>query len=199
MTEQKSKEPTLSFNRATGYYEGTITVQVNAEIFRRLLLRAVEEDESADLTDPETWVRVIARVGKIMNWLDKPNVKFTPVTPASPEPIDKPVEQKKTQTELLREELREKVRNMPPHQWLDFRLTPIPSKDLDRKEQQRFSNRRHDEKVILERLLEEWEDGQFQISQEAEEQERIYRQSCQDAVIETVEHVAEAVNGNRFH
>ncbi len=193
------KEPTLSFNRATGYYEGTITVQVNAEIFRRLLLRAVEEDESADLTDPETWVRVIARVGKITNWLDKPNVKVTAVAPATPEPIEQEEIPKKKRPGGLVEEMREKAQHTAPHLWLDQCRTSLPSSYADNPEYYRASNRRTDEKRILERLLEEWKDGQFQISQEAEEIERIYRQSCQDAIIETVEHVAEAVNGNRFH
>ncbi len=73
------KEPTLSFNRETGMYEGLLLVQVDSEIFRRLLIKAVEEDKAADLTDPQTWTRAIASVGKISNWLDRPHVKVTPI------------------------------------------------------------------------------------------------------------------------
>ncbi len=53
------KTPNLSFNRQTGYYEGTLLVQIDAEIFRRMVMQAIQEDETVDLTDLQAMSAIV--------------------------------------------------------------------------------------------------------------------------------------------
>lgn len=208
MTE--NNKPTLAFNPSTGYYEGTLKVEVDAEIFRRMILRAIEEDDSADLTNPQVWADIVARVGQISSWINRPHVKVTPVAisdtpsvpissaPASSEP-KKLKTPKKTHKDLLEERLRETAKSVPPHLWDDFCRTPISDKPRNEKEYADVSRLRSDERQVLKKLHEEWQQGNFQIEPDADEAEHAYLKSQQLELDTTIEAVAEAVNGNKLH
>jgi len=210
------KEPTLSFNRETGMYEGLLLVQVDSEIFRRLLIKAVEEDKAADLTDPQTWTRAIASVGKISNWLDRPHVKVTPIEsrlrpksftmvvfpPEAEQPIPKEVESEPApQVDSfisLREQLEEKVRHLPPYLWEEACLPAIPE-GLSIQEKRPIYQERHRSRDILYQIRGEYERGKFELDSEAAEQERQHQQEEQGVFMGKLEVVAEAVNGARIH
>src|SRR6266704_3092585 len=208
------KEPTLSFNRETGMYEGLLLVQVDSEIFRRLLIKA------ADLTDPQTWTRAIASVGKISNWLDRPHVKVTPIEsrqrpksftmvvfpPEAEQPIPKEVESEPSPQvadfNSLRMQLEEKARHLPPYLWWEKAvLTELPdaSVTMSRQEKQPLYMARNREREMLIAIRKEWEHGMFELDPEAAEQERKHQQEEQGAFIGKLEVVAEAVNGARIH
>ncbi len=214
------KEPTLSFNRETGMYEGMLLVQVDSEIFRRLLIKAVEEDLIADLTDPATWTKAVARVGKITNWLDRPHVKVTPIEsrqrpksftmvvfpPEAEQPIPKEVESEPAPQGdsfvSLREQLEEKARHLPPYLWWEKAvLTQLPdiSVPMSREVKQPLYLARHQERDILAQIRQEWERGMFELDPEAAEQERQHQQEEQGVFMGKLEVVAEAVNGSRIH
>ncbi len=202
------KEPTLSFNRETGMYEGMLKVEVDAEIFRRLLLRTVEEDTTADLTDPQTWVAAIARVGKIVNWLDKPHVKVTPITTSQVQyppvpaivPVISPIESSrpKTQAALIEEELREKAKYVAPYRWIEILLTPYEYLPPG-KEKEAVFQRRHKERRFLEQLRREWEQGNYQLDPEAVQQEEEHQADEQRLLAVKIETVQSAINGARIH
>ncbi|SRR6266704_458052 len=201
------KEPTLSFNRETGMYEGMLLVQVDAEIFRRMLIKAVEEDLIADLTDPATWTRAIASVGKISNWLDRPHVKVMPIAtsqvqqPLAPSvvPMISPVAQSrpKTQVTLIEEELREKARYVAPYRWIEILLTPYEYLPPG-KEKEAVFQRRHKERRFLEQLHKEWEQGNYQLDPEASQQEEEHQADEQRLLAVKIETVQAAVNGARI-
>ena len=214
------KEPTLSFNRETGMYEGMLLVQVDSEIFRRLLIKAVEEDLIADLTDPATWTKAVARVGKITNWLDRPHVKVTPIEsrqrpksftmvvfpPEAEQPIPKEVESEPapqvTEFNSLREQLEEKARHLPPYLWWEKAvLTELPDASvvMSRQEKQPLYMARNREREMLTAIRNEWERGKFELDPEAAEQERQHQQEEQGSFMGKLEVVAEAVNGARIH
>src|SRR6266702_4464632 len=200
------KEPTLSFNRETGMYEGLLLVQVDSEIFRRLLIKAVEEDKAADLTDPQTWTRAIASVGKISNWLDRPHVKVTPIASPIAQPVPKEVESEPapqvTEFNSLREQLEEKARHLPPYLWWEKAvLTELPDASvvMSRQEKQPLYMARNREREMLTAIRSEWERGKFELDPEAAEQERQHQQEEQGSFMGKLEVVAEAVNGARIH
>ncbi len=195
------KEPTLSFNRETGMYEGMLLVQVDAEIFRRMLIKAVEEDKAADLTDPQTWTRAIASVGKITNWLDRPHVKVIPITTlqVQPTPSIVPIESSrpKTQVALIEEDLREKARYIPPYRWIELLLTPYEYLPPG-KEKEAVFQRRHKERRFLEQLRQEWEQGKYQLDDSAAQQEEEHQADERRLLAVKIETVQAAVNGARI-
>src|SRR6266567_1518926 len=79
------KEPTLSFNRETGGYEGayTITFQVEAEIVRRAIFRYAEENniDPANITE---WEKAIEAVTRASKWIDHPRSKWLDFPYAKP-------------------------------------------------------------------------------------------------------------------
>ncbi len=79
---QHEKTPNLSLNHETGYYEGTLLVQIDAEIFRRMVMQAIQEDETVDLTDPQAMYAIVARIANVGYWMNRPNVKSTPISPS---------------------------------------------------------------------------------------------------------------------
>lgn len=206
MSERK---PVLSFNKATGNkatgcYEGTLLVQVDAEIFRRLLLKAVEEDDASDLTDPQTWLGAVARVGEITQWIGKPHVKVTPVSTVEASAATEVFAHVKQNVHPFHRHsrsevrLREQVRGVAPHLWDEQCLTPC-STERPRKERQHVWNTRHRERRILAMLYEEWQRGEFVLDADAAEHQREYQELQQTGLLSKLEPIASAVNGNRFH
>jgi len=198
-SQHKETPPILSLNQATGKYEGLLLIQVDAEIFRRLLLRAIEEDEASDLTDPQTWITAIARVGQITRWLDKPHVTVTPVV-KQPAPLQEgpsPSLRPQTKMALLEERLRGQARSTPPYLWETQCMTPLGDHTLPVKERDDISRLRYDERKFLRRLHEEWEQGTFLLDASAAEQERQYQEEQQRQFTTQVEVMASAVNGMR--
>lgn len=204
-----TKEPTLQLNKQTGKYEGYLLVQVEPELFRRILLKTVEEDETLDLTDPSTWASAIERVGKSMYWLDRLHTVVTPVCgiPLTLPPSEPTVKLEKTVLphaskstyQELEAKLREKADKIPPYQWFDMLMTPLPqglSSSSTEKQQAYYI--RSDERKILKTLYAEWEDGQFPVNANAllkqtEHEEQEARKSTKK-----IEAIAGAVNGARL-
>ena len=205
MDKQENKQGVLSFNRSTGCYEGMLLVQVDAEIFRRMLLLAIEEDEAADLTDPQTWMRAIERVGNAAYWIGRPHVKITPVThqtkleeqKGEPAPKAGRMEEQDA-ANSLEQTLQAKARVIPPYRWEEMLLTPL-SDELSRYEKRPIYQARHREHQVLDSLREAWRRGDFMLDDEAESQEKQHEEAQQTNVTLKLETVAEAVNGNRFH
>lgn len=210
-----TKEPLLRFNPQSGCYEGMLLIRVDPELFRRFLINAVEEDQAADLSDPQTWASAIARVGKITNWLDRPHTTIMPMTtipitstPAPAASVEKPstpVKQPSVRTPGARPlfseievGLRERARSVPPHLWESLR-TPIPE-GLPPKsaEKQRIYYIRSDEGRILRTLLAEWTLGEYKLTPEAQREQDEYAAHEAEKVTEKIEAVAEAVNGSRL-
>src|ERR1700719_2495147 len=84
-SRMENKKAILALNPETGYYEGVALVpslvQVDPDIFRRMLLRAMEEAPGADLTNLHTLEAVVERVGKVTHWIGREDrhVKVTPL------------------------------------------------------------------------------------------------------------------------
>jgi len=205
---QHEKTPNLSLNHETGYYEGTLLVQVDAEIFRRMVMNAIQEDETVDLTDPQAMSAIVARIANVGYWMNRPNVKITPISPSpsSVAPIEevKPtpkVQNPKPEThfERLEMRLREQVAHVPPHLWDEQCLTLVAPPSLSQKERADVGRLRYDERKVLKKLNEEWQCGEFQLDPEAEEQEREHQAKHLSDLNVKMEAVAEAVNGSRHH
>lgn len=211
-----AKEPTLRLNKDTGYYEGFLLVQVEAELFRRILLKTVEEHETADLTDPTTWADAILKVGRMKPWLDKPHTKVTPVEAVSPvaAPEVKPKEEEKENPETkparakqvflldLEAELREQAKHLPPYQWeekLLASLEPVAHLNKHDLEKQRVYQLRFKQGKILKELREAWEQGRFILDVAAANEQQAYTQQEEEHITTRLELVAGAVNGSRFH
>jgi hypothetical protein len=154
------KETTLQFNREKGCYEGHLLVQVDAELFRRLLLQEVAQDEAADLTDPTTWTKAIEKIGNVNRWLNNPHTILTsvgkPVLPSS-EVVQAPLVQKAMRPKPsgsqvsyadIENTLRTRARTVPPYQWETLR-DPVPPGRSDAPEKKRNSYVRSDQKKIL--------------------------------------------------
>jgi hypothetical protein len=233
MSEQT---PTLLFNKATGYYEGTLLVQVDPKIFKQVILSAIAEDESTDLTD--AMATAIARLGNIMKWVGHPHAKVTPVSALPVVPVATPVKAKvkqvaqptpkpKTQMELVKERIWEIAQHIPPYLWDEQCVTPTPTTEMPPQEDEAWESfhtwmknksiynslslaeqwqryresigrLRYDERQILKKLRDEWEQGNFILDPEATEQEQRYQESQQTKLAVKLEAVAEAVNGNKF-
>jgi hypothetical protein len=205
--------PTLTLNKETGCYEGTLLVQVPKELFSRMLWKEIEEDEVADLTDVSTWAGAIARMARIARWLDKPNVKITPIalTPPAPAVVTGAVgdlvrppafnlpEKPPTKAQMVERRLWEKVRHIAPHLWNDVCRTPIADMSVEKVKRENVGRLRYEEKLILERFLEEYDRGDFEIDAEAEEAERLYRENQRATLNGTVEAVAVALEATRIH
>ncbi len=198
------KEPTLQFNKTTGYYEGMLLIQVDSELFRRFLLNAVEEDQAADLTDPETWIAAIAKIGRIVDWIGRPHVTLTPIiSPALPS-IQAEVQQSestqkpKTKAELLEERLREKARQVAPYKWDDLCLTPIGDHSLPQSVRDDIGRLRYDERQVLKRLRKEWEAGRFSLNPVVAQEQTEYEQQEKSHLTQKIHTMATATNGSRL-
>jgi len=195
------KEPTLRFNPETGLYEGTLLVQVDPEIFRRFLIHTVEEDQAADLTDPQTWTRAIAKAGKITNWLGRPHVTISPVA-ASPTMVEQQPSEVRpmTKAKLMENRLREKARQVAPYKWDMECLTPTPPGDasLSREARAEVGRVRYEERQVLKLLRAEWEAGSFHLEAGAAEAQAAHEQQEQGKVTTKLETVATALNGIRL-
>lgn len=208
------KEPTLRLNKETGYYEGLLLVQVESELFRRILLRTVEEHETADLTDPTTWADAITKVGKMKPWLDKPHTKVTPVEVILPAAEVKPEEHRteKPETKLteakqgvlsdLETTLREQARHLPPYAWEEKLLASLESVAHLHKhdtEKTRVYQLRCKQGKILKQLYAAWEQGEFILDVTAANEQQAHTQQEENRLTAKLELVAGAVNGSRFH
>lgn len=208
MTQQLDKEEgSLSFNRSTGLYEGTIRIGIDAEFFRRKLFQRMEENESADLSNPEVLLAIIRSVSKASIWLGHPHTRIlTTSEPSLPreEPPGTPGgEQPQGRTKMRRGSLiaalRERARGIPPHLWEERCLSPYGDAPSGSKERGRIGSRRGDERAILQKLRVEWEAGTFILEREAVEEEERYQQEQSDKLTQKLEVVALAVNSNGFH
>ena len=215
---QHEKTPNLSLNHETGYYEGTLLVQIDAEIFRRMVMQAIQEDETVDLTDPQAMYAIVARIANVGYWMNRPNVKITPISPSevkqeaileSPhsenwggtrrrKPAPK-VQEPKRQKDILEARLRESAMHDPPHLWEERCLTPIAPMTLPEKQRKDIGRLRYDERQVLKKLNEEYVRGEFSLDPEAEEQEREHQAKHLSDLNVKMEAVAEAVNGSRHH
>ena len=208
--EQQSQH--LSLNRSTGYYEGTIytptLVQVPKEIFDRVIFQRMKEDESADMTDPATLQRAASGVSRITNWLDKPQVKMTslavsatsvpaPLPPVISEPVD--VLSVPSLQEQIQSQVEERARHVPPHLWDEECRTALLPTSASFDERKYVYNLRSVERRILEALDEKWKDGEFTIDPDAQRHEDSYQAELRRNTTITIEAVATASNGNRFH
>src|SRR6266700_2889203 len=202
---QHEKTSNLSLNHETGYYEGTLLVQIDAEIFRRMVMQAIQEDETVDLTDLQAMSAIVARIANVAYWMNRPNVKITPISPAPSsvapiEPTPK-VQNPKPETHFGRLEmrLREQVAHVPPHLWDEQCLTLVAPPSLSQKERADVGRLRYDERKVLKKLNEEYVRGEFQLDPEVEEQEREHQAKHLSDLNVKMEAVAEAVNGSRHH
>ncbi len=214
---QEQKMPTFSLNRNTASYEAFFKIQVDADIFNRVMITAVEEAASngVDLTSPQAWETINARVSNPAYWLNRPHVKVTPVAPpvttevkqeVQPQPLAEIKTAPKVQSpqlvrkkDILEARLRESALHVPPHLWEKHCLTPTPPMSSPEKERKDVGRLRYDEKQFLKMLHAEYQRGEFVLDPNATEQERQYQESQQTALAATLESVADAVNGNRIH
>lgn len=212
----------LRLNKETDYYEGVILkpikVKVEKEILKAVVKKAIDEDSSADLTDPTTFEHIIEKVNHVAYWLGRPHTEeeeiplYTPLdiqseaqtlssaqeTVVESQTEPEPEQPFKTQFDLLIEELRAKVPFVPPFEW-EYRLrTPLlPGKSHE--EKQPIYARRHDEKRALQLLFDEWKQGKLELTQDAYEKQREHELAEAHKTTEFFEAVAEASNGNRIH
>jgi hypothetical protein len=216
MVDKIPKEPTLKLNKETGYYEGLRCelIQVEAELFRRVLLKIVEEDSLADLTDPTTWAQAASKIGKIAYWYDKPHTRITPVEAGIPVSVPEvqPKEQENPETKPTRAtqvflsdleaELEEQAKHLPPYQWEEKLLSPLgPVAHLHKHdlEKQRVYQLRFKQGRILKALYTAWEQGEFILDTEAMNKQQAHALQAETKLETKLETVALAVNGSRFH
>lgn len=213
------KEPTLKLNPQTGFYEGLLLVQVEAELFRRLLIKTVEDDQNADLTDPSTWAQAVNRIGKITFWLNRPGVTVKPVEleaetitappaptpgipaiPAKPKPEPEPTPRAPMLFETeLEADVRARAAHVPPYEWEEKIMSYLPPElDKHSREKQHIYQRRFRERKILQALQEEYKNGTFQLDDEAELSQMEHDEQAQKTVTTKIETIAEVVNGSRL-
>jgi len=82
-------EQLLKLNPDTGYYEGTFTVRVEAEIFRRVLFTYVE-DHYIDPADMEAWEKAISEVARTAKWLAHPRATVVSLVEKPKAPLASP-------------------------------------------------------------------------------------------------------------
>jgi hypothetical protein len=187
---EQQQEPLLRLNPNTGYYEGTFTVQVEAEIFRRVLFRHVEEYH-VDPTDLNAWEQAITQVARTAKWINHPRAEVRlaqeSLNGAKEKEQAKEEEEEKEQektplstTKYLspQEEqvLWEKAMQLPVIAWNTL-LTPLPDELGSQDPKKRpYYMRRYAERRSLEKLKEQLE----------------------PTPAARVEAIASAVNGNRL-
>ncbi len=161
-------EQILKLNPETGYYEGTFTIRVEAEIFRRILFNYVEE-QHIDPTDLAAWEKAIYEVARMGKWLSHPRATVTQA-PHKPEESAKPLPSNLAEVSESREipnskylsqkdeqTLWEKAMQLPVDAW-ETLLTPLPPElSSQDKEKRPYYMRRYAERRSLERLKEQLE------------------------------------------
>ncbi len=187
-------KPILKFNRATGKYEGVFTLQIEAEIFRRLLFQYANEN-NIDPADLDAWQRAIAATAQVGNWLNHPHATITEMEERSIMPVHQPTAL--TQPSTLQERLCAIAQQTPPHLWEERCLTPTGDKSLPLKERDNIGRLRWREREVLKTLRTAWQNGEFALTPEADAQERAYRGEEQTKLNATLNAVATAVNGVR--
>src|SRR5216684_5527271 len=113
-------EQTLKLNKQTNLYEASILIQVEHEIFRRLLTKYLE-DYNVDPANIEEYVEAVYNVSKVSRWLEHKRVTIV-ITEVKQEPIklQKPEPHAVNMKILTRQEvedLRNKALATPVDQW----------------------------------------------------------------------------------
>ncbi len=202
MTEQPEEVPTLKLNPDTHCYEAIIVrrIQVNPEVFRGVFLKAMADDEAADLTDPEEHRRIARRVSRVSFWEGKPTAKITYLPSVPSVPTRQSAIRPPTQAQLLEERLREAARHVAPHLWQDQCRTSIAPLSEELVTRENVGRLRYEEKKVLEHLYTLWGNGEFEIDQDAEEEERLYQENNhQKDPMETVQALKEVLDANSIH
>lgn len=217
-----NKTVTLRYNDEADCYEGFLRVRVSPELFSRLLLQEIQQTTRSDLTNPQTWTRAVEKVGNVTRWLDKPTVEISPVDPEAMlahtisvverKPVGTPQTSPKitkvgTSYAEIEARMRERAKAIPPYLWMEQARTPIYSGAWDAKkyrlitdspEYKRVSYIRSDEAKILKHLLQEWQSGIFDLTEEAEHLQLDQERSLGEKTTQMIQAVAQAVNGARL-
>ncbi len=187
------KEPTLSFNRETGYYEGMLLVQVDAEIFRRTLFRYLEEN-NIDMLDMQQYQAAIQAITRVGRWVDHPHTLINLLRETKPkQEVPQVVEETKLLEPMAHTKkplhskylvpedeviLRELALRLPVDEWESL-LTPLPANLPigQSKEKEMIYQRRYAERQALNKL----------------------KQELEPARNDMLHAIAESVNGARIH
>jgi hypothetical protein len=215
MTERPEEGPFLTLNPETHCYEHECEVEirirvtkrtkVDPERFRGVLLRALEEDEAADLTDPKEYQRITRRILKASFWEGKSTAEVTYDPPLPPGAMVVPLssvpilEHTPTFAEQRKAYMEERTRHVPPHLWLEECLTPLLPPSASQKQRDERYYLRDEEKKLLKRFRTAWEKGNYPLDSAAEEEERLYQENNHHAdPIERLEAIAKVLNENSF-
>jgi len=174
-------EQLLKLNPDTDCYEGTFTVRVEAEIFRRVFFTYVE-DHHVDPADMEAWQKAISEVARTAKWLVHPRATVMPLVekPSAPTAPPVPEEPKKnfsghdSLSPQDKQVLWDRAMQLPVDAW-ETLLTPIP-KGGDQHTKKPLYYLRSAERKALSDL----------------------KKQLEPTPSERIEAIAEAVNGNKL-
>lgn len=193
------QEPLLRFDPVTGFYEGTFTIRVEAEILRRTAFKYIE-DNNIEITNPTAWSQAIEEIAKVRKWLNHPRsiiqVSVPATTPtkevvATPEKPASTESEYKSVLELEVDDLREKVKHIPLAEW-ETQLLPSLPKDQTIQEKQPIYKSRTLKRKALAILQDELEQGLLSLDADV-----LLQQETQ--LTNTLYAVAETVNSARLH
>lgn len=162
-------EQTLKLNKQTNLYEASILIQVEPEIFKRMLYRYLEE-QNIDPGNIEEYQTALYNVSKVSRWLEHKRVTVVipeqePIMLQEPSKSDLAsgfVTKRLTLQEIRK--LRDDAMALPVDQW-DTLLTPLLPFDKpgDNKQERNYVyQRRYDEKKVLDALKKELEPASLQ-------------------------------------
>jgi len=203
------KEPTLSFNRETGGYEGayTITFRIESEIVRRALFRYAEENniDPANLMEWEKAIEAVTRSGKWIDhprskWLDYPYAKPVEVSQSAPAIVALPVTEQTQEVPV--------VANVHPP-FTGYTTKPLQSAKLSSEDEAVLRE------VALQLPVDEWDSLQTSLPTNlppGREKEKVYQRryaerqalnrlkaELEPAATTMLHAVASTVNGARIH
>ncbi len=158
-------EQTLKLNKQTNLYEASILIQVEPEIFRRLLSKYLE-DYNIDPANIEDYIEALYNVSKVSRWLEHKRVTIV-IPEQEPIKLQEPERHAVNMRSLTKqevEELRNKALVIPVDQWefLKTPLVPWTKKGENIKERNRAYQKRFDEKLVLDALKKELETAKLE-------------------------------------